>query len=247
MSEQGLRLVAAHAGLLISSPEYNGLVTPLLKNTLDWCTRAEVNPFVGRVAAVVSASPAEDRSSRLRRMLLGQADAGSDEFICHLPADFWSGCVPSDLAAIVARTLADLAETAERARVKFDVQLPSARPNVMADGNLLKSSVWNLVQNGIQAMERHGGTLTVSVAPESSLEDAGRRLVLTVTDEGPGLDEGDLPRLFDPYFSKKEGGVGLGLAMVKRIAEEHGGRVTGENRTDGRPGAVFRISLPVAA
>jgi signal transduction histidine kinase len=154
---------------------------------------------------------------------------------------------PTDLAAVVARTLGDLAETAERARVTFDVQLPSARPNVSADANLLKSSVWNLVQNGIQAMERHGGTLSVSVAPETGPEDAARRLVLTVTDEGPGLDEGDLPRLFDPYFSKKEGGVGLGLAMVKRIAEEHGGRVTAENRADGKTGAVFRVSLPVAA
>jgi signal transduction histidine kinase len=130
--------------------------------------------------------------------------------------------------------------------VTFDVHLSAARPNVSADANLLKSSVWNLVQNGIQAMERHGGTLSVAVAPETGPDDSGRRLVLTVTDEGPGLDEADLPRLFDPYFSKKEGGVGLGLAMVKRIAEEHGGRVTGENRADGRPGAVFRISLPVA-
>jgi NAD(P)H-dependent FMN reductase len=66
-------LVAAHAGLLISSPEYNGLVTPLLKNTLDWCTRAEVNPFVGRVAAVVSASPGAlggIRSALVARQLL---------------------------------------------------------------------------------------------------------------------------------------------------------------------------------
>jgi nitrogen fixation/metabolism regulation signal transduction histidine kinase len=68
-----------------------------------------------------------------------------------------------------------------------------------------------------------------------------------VEDEGPGLSETDLPRLFDPYFSRKEGGVGLGLAMVKRIVEEHGGRVTASNRTDGTTGAVFRISLPVAA
>ena len=76
---------------------------------------------------------------------------------------------------------------------------------------------------------------------------SGRRLVLTVVDEGPGLSEADLPRLFDPYFSRKDGGVGLGLAMVKRIVEEHGGRVTASNRSDGGSGAVFRISLPVAA
>ena len=154
---------------------------------------------------------------------------------------------PTDLAAVVARTLADLAETAERAHVTFAVRLPSARPSVSADANLLKSTVWNLVQNGIQSMERHGGTLAVAVDPEEGGADGPmRRLVLSVTDEGSGLSETDLPRLFDPYFSKKEGGVGLGLAMVKRIVEEHGGRVTAGNRTDGRAGAVFRISLPVA-
>jgi nitrogen fixation/metabolism regulation signal transduction histidine kinase len=154
---------------------------------------------------------------------------------------------PTDLAAVVARTLEDLAETAERAHVKTDVELPSPRPSVSADSSLLKSAIWNLVQNGIQAMERHGGTLGVSVTAEAGPDDAGRRAVLTVTDEGQGLAEADLPRLFDPYFSKKDGGVGLGLAMVKRIVEEHGGRVTASNRTDGKTGAVFRISLPVGA
>ncbi len=50
-------LIQSHHGLLIASPEYNGMVTPLLKNTIDWCTRADENPFAGKVAAVVSASP----------------------------------------------------------------------------------------------------------------------------------------------------------------------------------------------
>ncbi len=87
----------------------------------------------------------------------------------------------------------------------------------------------------------------MSLSSESPLEEPGPRLVLSCEDEGPGIPEGDLPRLFDPYFSKKEGGVGLGLAMVKRIIEEHGGKVTAKNRADGRAGAIFRISLPVAA
>ena len=50
-------LIAQHHGLLIASPEYNSMMTPLLKNTLDWCTRADDNPFEGRVATVISASP----------------------------------------------------------------------------------------------------------------------------------------------------------------------------------------------
>jgi len=50
-------LIQGHQALLIASPEYNSLITPLLKNTLDWCSRAEPNPFIGKVAAVITASP----------------------------------------------------------------------------------------------------------------------------------------------------------------------------------------------
>jgi len=50
-------LIAGHGGLLIASPEYNSMITPLLKNTLDWCSRGDTDPFGGRAAAVMSASP----------------------------------------------------------------------------------------------------------------------------------------------------------------------------------------------
>lgn len=50
-------LIASHEALLIASPEYNGMITPLLKNTIDWCTRDDVDPFAGKVAAVIAASP----------------------------------------------------------------------------------------------------------------------------------------------------------------------------------------------
>lgn len=66
-------LIASHHALLIASPEYNSMLTPLLKNTLDWCTRGDVNPFPGKVAAVVSASPGAFggvRSLKLAQQLL---------------------------------------------------------------------------------------------------------------------------------------------------------------------------------
>jgi NAD(P)H-dependent FMN reductase len=52
-----IRLITSHRGLLVASPEYNSMITPLLKNTIDWCSRADDNPFEGKVAAVISASP----------------------------------------------------------------------------------------------------------------------------------------------------------------------------------------------
>ncbi|HEY0968312.1 MAG TPA: NAD(P)H-dependent oxidoreductase [Opitutaceae bacterium] len=65
--------IQAHQGLLIASPEYNGMITPLLKNTIDWCTRGDDDPFPGKVAAVVSASPGAFggmRSHQLAQQLL---------------------------------------------------------------------------------------------------------------------------------------------------------------------------------
>lgn len=52
-----IELITRHDALLIASPEYNSMITPLLKNTIDWCTRGDANPFVGKIAAVISASP----------------------------------------------------------------------------------------------------------------------------------------------------------------------------------------------
>ncbi len=152
--------------------------------------------------------------------------------------------VPVDAVVLVRDTLADLAETAEQARVQFETALPGDLPRVLADGSLLKSAVWNLAQNGIQGMESEGGTLRVSAWQAAPSPDEGPRLVLAFEDEGHGIDAAHLPRLFEPWFSTKEGGVGLGLAMVKRIVEELGGRVEAGNREGGR-GAVFRIWLPL--
>lgn len=68
-----IELINSHAALLIASPEYNSMFTPLLKNTIDWCTRGDDNPFIGKVAAVISASPGAYgavRSLTLVRQLL---------------------------------------------------------------------------------------------------------------------------------------------------------------------------------
>ncbi|MSU70241.1 MAG: NADPH-dependent oxidoreductase [Opitutaceae bacterium] len=70
-----IELITQHAALLVASPEYNSLITPLLKNTIDWCTRADDNPFVGKVAAVISASPGAlggARSLKLAQQLMLQ-------------------------------------------------------------------------------------------------------------------------------------------------------------------------------
>lgn len=151
---------------------------------------------------------------------------------------------PLDMSALVCGTLEELAETAARADVRIESDLPPDLPRVRADGALVKSAVFNLVQNAVQSMEQSGGLLRASLVLQTDDADGSRRVALTVEDEGGGIAPEDLPNLFEPYYSKREGGVGLGLAMVRRIVEDHGGEVSAENRAD-RPGARFRMTLPV--
>ena len=94
----------------------------------------------------------------------------------------------------------------------------------------------NLVANAVQAMPR-GGRVTVRLA---RAQDA---VVLEVRDEGPGVPEELLARIFEPFFTTKASGTGLGLAVVKRIAEGHGGDVTVASRPGS--GASFSIRFPL--
>ena len=115
-------LIASHDGLLIASPEYNSMPTPLLKNTLDWCSRAEPNPFEGKVAAVLSASPGPFggvRSLQLAQQLLLKLGCHVVPGQCVLPqaaqAFDAQGLLTSTRARESVKALAGrLAETARR-------------------------------------------------------------------------------------------------------------------------------------
>ena len=106
---------------------------------------------------------------------------------------------------------------------------------VFADRDMLRRATLNLILNALDAMP-DGGELAVTGA-------AGPRGVeLEIADSGPGIDDGDSPRLFEPFFTTKSGGTGLGLTIVERIAAAHGGDVSARNCPQG--GAAFTIRLP---
>jgi signal transduction histidine kinase len=72
----------------------------------------------------------------------------------------------------------------------------------------------------------------------------GERAVISIADSGPGIPVDQLRKIFDPFFSTKEQGMGIGLSIAKSIVHAHKGRIWAENQSEG--GAVFRISLPLS-
>jgi two-component system nitrogen regulation sensor histidine kinase NtrY len=98
----------------------------------------------------------------------------------------------------------------------------------------------NLFQNAAQAFDKKGGEIKVLAA-----QDHDNTISITVEDDGPGIKEEDVAKIFVPYFSKKPDGTGLGLAIVKKIVEEHGGNISFESV----PGSYtrFHIHLPYVA
>jgi two-component system nitrogen regulation sensor histidine kinase NtrY len=123
------------------------------------------------------------------------------------------------------------------AGVEVEREVEAALPPVLADRDQVLQVLLNLVRNALDAMPS-GGTLGVAA------RRAGGAVAFEVRDTGPGIAAEDLERVFEPYFTTKEGGTGLGLAIARRIAEEHGGALEVESSA-GR-GATFRLTLPVA-
>jgi signal transduction histidine kinase len=138
----------------------------------------------------------------------------------------------------VLHEIADLvAPQARHAGVTVRVAIAGVLPAVTADRDHVKQVVLNLVLNAVQAI---GGEGTVTIGAVS-VRDA---VVITVEDTGPGVAAEVRGRIFDPYFTTKRSGVGLGLTIARRIAEAHGGRLDLEDRPG--PGACFAFTLPLA-
>ena len=144
---------------------------------------------------------------------------------------------PLNLDAAVQSAVQLVRHSAERAGVRIETKAAPELPSAFADAVQLHQALVNLVLNGIQAMPE-GGLLEIAT------ESVPSGVRISVRDHGTGLPEGPVERIFEPFFSTRPGGTGLGLAMSRRIAVAHGGNLIAEN-AEGE-GAVFRLTLPRA-
>lgn len=145
-----------------------------------------------------------------------------------------------NLRAVVEGILDFSREELERSGIRVDRALGAADVAVEADEAQLRQLLLNLIRNAREAM-RSGGTLTVSA---EQVPDTPGVVRVRVQDTGPGLPAGATERLFEPFFSTKEGGSGLGLSLSRQIAAAHRGRL--EAVAGNASGAAFVLSLPIA-
>lgn len=147
---------------------------------------------------------------------------------------------PLALRPIIEDVLRTVEVQANENGIELRLEEQTDVPPVMGDPESLRSLFANLIINGLQAMDGHGGRLRIDIAPDPP--SGSVRVV--VEDTGRGIPPGDLPHLFEPYFSTKETGTGLGLAIVKKAVEDHGGAIQVQS-VIGR-GTTFTVTLPAA-
>lgn len=139
---------------------------------------------------------------------------------------------------LLERTLPVLADKLNEQRVTVVQQLAADLPSLYLDGELLRNCITNFITNAAQAMPE-GGSITLG-AERDSEPDWVR---LSFADQGCGITPEDLDKIFQPYYTSKEVGIGLGLAITERIIREHGGEILVASNPG--QGTVFTVRLPM--
>ena len=196
------------------------------------------NPLASMTGAIeaLTSTDARDDRERLTRIVLRESDR-----LNRIIGDFLAYARPTPLAARrtdVAALLDEVLVLLEHRPLPEGIKLMRAyaRPlEADVDASALRQALWNLCLNGLEAMPA-GGELTVGAAVD------GQTLSLWVADTGSGIPGTDVSHIFEPFFSTKAQGSGLGLALVHRIVRDHAGDI--DVRTEAEVGTTFTMTLP---
>jgi len=186
-----------------------------------------------------------DEEKRQVRLAVEQAQAASDKVgsVVRSIMEFSKPVPPAleriDVNEVVANAVR-LAEAASRSKsIEIATTLSSGVPKRRGDPRLLEQVVLNLITNAVQALETIDGLRRIEVS--SSVEN-GAGVVLRVSDSGPGVPVMDRERIFEPLYTTRKGGHGIGLSFSHWVISEHGGSLTVGTGPLG--GAEFRIDFP---
>ncbi|HWC77647.1 MAG TPA: ATP-binding protein, partial [Blastocatellia bacterium] len=147
-----------------------------------------------------------------------------------------------DLNQLIEETVALVERKLRQSGIKVTKKLDADLPNVQGYPDQLRQVCLNLILNAQQAME-DGGRVEIRT---SALDESGQPYAaIEIKDTGCGVSEQELSRIFEPFFSMRKDGTGLGLWVTQNIVRQHGGRIEVASRE--KKGTTFRIVLPVDA
>jgi C4-dicarboxylate-specific signal transduction histidine kinase len=149
---------------------------------------------------------------------------------------------PLQVSAVVDRALETVQTQIPNTQVKVERHYAGGLPDVRADAQLCEQVFVNLILNAFQAMDGQPGKLCISITNDDSGGKPG--VAVQFEDTGPGVPPDLREQIFNPFFTSKKEGVGLGLAIVAKIVDDHRGWIRLES--DSSRGAKFRVFLPLA-
>ncbi|MGC8805084.1 MAG: two-component system sensor histidine kinase NtrB, partial [Candidatus Ratteibacteria bacterium] len=143
----------------------------------------------------------------------------------------------TDLVSIIESTITLIKAQAKFDGISFIQQYEKKEIEIIADSEKLKQALWNILLNSAEAMEENKGTIKVQLLNDNE------NVVLTIQDNGCGIPEENLNKIFDPLFTTKPNGTGLGLPIVNEIIAQHNGRIFVESKKG--IGTKVIIELPL--
>jgi two-component system sensor histidine kinase HydH len=168
----------------------------------------------------------ESETDRLNRLVSAMLDTARPRAPSYSPVDMHN---------LIGNSIAMLGAQADKKQVVVTTSLHAVRPVIECDEEQITQVLLNLLMNGLQILD-HGGQIEIAT------HDDDRFLTIEIADDGPGIDPMERTRVFEAFFFKREGGIGLGLAIVQQIVNSHGGEIEAAESRLG--GALFRIRLP---
>jgi len=151
---------------------------------------------------------------------------------------------------IIQKTVDLMRSHLKKNKVKVNLDLSSDLPVLFASPQQLNHCFLNIINNSVDAIMEEASASAIFTEKALSIGEINIRsrhddehVTITITDTGPGIDEKDLKHIFDPFYTRKKMGFGVGLSICSRIVEEHNGSIHADNCEDA--GAIFTISLPI--
>ncbi|HET8575534.1 MAG TPA: ATP-binding protein [Methylomirabilota bacterium] len=194
----------------------------------------------GAIEALTRELPPDAARSRLVEIVLRES-----ERLNHIVGDFLEYARPSPLSPLdvnMAEILDEVLLLVEHRSLPADLKVTREYGEALptrADPQRMRQAVWNLCLNAVQSMPE-GGEMRVGARHVPG--PRGARLKIWISDTGIGIPDADLPHIFEPFFSTKPEGSGIGLALVYRVLEEHGGQIEVQSHVG--EGTTFTLTLP---